>query len=174
VNEKPPMDSCFRLWHTTCMRNSSEFRDGLGRALFDERMVIQFESLQKRLLRADAIRRRAYVAKVQAMYDAWVAGRVSLARLCSDAGDALQDYASETLDALVGSANGSRDPEEPAPWVLDAYQEGISCAGVGMRDVIADSTARHAVAQTLQERMLRAETILRQVIDSSQPVRPQR
>jgi hypothetical protein len=137
-------------------------------------MVIQFEPLQTRLLRADAIRRRAYVAKVQAAYDAWVEGRVSLARLCSDAGDALQDYASETLDALVGTANGSPDPEEPAPWVPDAYHEGISRAGVAMRDAIADSTARHAVAQTLQERMFRAEAVLREVTHSSQAARPQR
>jgi hypothetical protein len=137
-------------------------------------MVIRFEPLEKRLLRADAIRRRAYVAKVRSTYDAWAAGRVSLARLCSDAGDALQDYASETLDALAGSANGSRDPEEPARWVLDAYHKGISRAGVEMRDAIADSNARHAVAQTLQERMLRAEGVMRNVIDSNQSARSQR
>lgn len=137
-------------------------------------MVIQFEPLQKRLIRVDAVRRRNYVAKVKATYDDWAAGRIPLTRLCSDAGDALQDYASETLDALVGSGNGNREPEEPASWVLDAYHDGISRAGVAMRDAIADSTARHAVAQTLQERMLRAEAYLRQVIDSSHAAGPQR
>ena len=137
-------------------------------------MVIRFEPLQERLLRADANRRRVYVAKVQTTYDAWAAGQIPLSRLCRDAGDALQDYASETLDALVGCANGSRDTEEPAPWVLDAYDEGISRAGIAMRDTIADSTARHAVAQTLQERTLRAESQLRQVIDLSHAAGPQR
>ena len=137
-------------------------------------MVIRFEPLQERLLRADAIRRRAYVAKVREAYFAWAAGGVSLSRLCSDAGDALQDYAAETLDAFVGSSNGSRESEDPASWVLDAYHEGISRAGIEMRDAIADSTARHAVAQTLQERMLRAEACLREVIDSTQAAPPQR
>ena len=136
-------------------------------------MVIRFEPLQKRLIRADAIRRRAYVAKVRATYDAWVVGRVSLSRLRGDAGDALQDYAAETLDAFVGSSNGGREPEDPL-WVVDAYHEGISRAGIEMRDAIADSTARHAVAQTLQERMLRAEACLREVIDSTQAAPPQR
>jgi hypothetical protein len=175
VNEKLPVNSCFRLRHTTCIQrgNSSGVCQGPGYALFNESMVIQFEPLRKRLLRADAVRRRNYVAKVKATYGEWTAGRIPLTRLCSDAGDALQDYASETLDALVGSANGNRDPEEPASWVLDAYHEGISRAGVAMRDAIADSNARHAVAQTLQERMLRAEACLRQVIESSQTARPQ-
>lgn len=136
-------------------------------------MVIRFEPLQKRLLRADATRRRTYVAKVRSAYTAWAAGRVSLERLCSDAGDALQEYASETLDALVGS-NGNRDRAEPAPWVLEFYDQSISRAGAAMRDAVADSTARHAVAQTLQERMLRAESCLRQLIDASDTAQSRR
>jgi hypothetical protein len=134
-------------------------------------MVIRFEPLQKRLLRVDAGRRRAYVDKVRGVYKAWEAGRISLARLCSEAGTALQDYASETLDALLGGTNASREPK-PAAWILDAYHEGISRAGVAIRDAIADSTARHAVAQTLQERMLRAESVVRQVINASPAARP--
>jgi hypothetical protein len=134
-------------------------------------MVIRFEPLQKRLLRVDAARRRAYVDKVRRTYHAWEAGRISLARLCSEAGTALQDYASETLDALLGGANAGREPG-PSAWVLDAYHEGISRAGAAIRDAIADSTARHAVAQTLQERMLRAESLVRHVINSSPAARP--
>jgi hypothetical protein len=129
-------------------------------------MVIRFETLEKRLLRADATRRRRYVAKVRSAYAAWAAGRVSLERLCNDAGDALQEYASETLDALVGG-NATRERPDLPPWVVGAYDQSISRAGAAMRDAVADSTARHAVAQTLQERMLRAESCFRQVIDST-------
>lgn len=146
--------------------NALQFRE-LG-----ELMVIRFEPLQKRLLRADAVRRRSYVEKVRRKYNAWQAGRIPLARLCTDAGDALQQYASETLDAFLTAGQTSRELE-PSVWVLEAYHDGISRAGIAIRDAIADTTARHAVAQTLQERLLRAESQLRFVVNSSPAMRPQ-
>jgi hypothetical protein len=133
-------------------------------------MVIRFEPLQKRLLRADAARRRVFVHKVRRTYIAFQVGRIPLAKLCSDAGSALQDYAAETLDALLG-AIGTREAELTS-WALDVYHDGISQAGVAMRDAVADPAARHAVAQTLQERMLRAESRLYQTISAALPLEP--
>jgi hypothetical protein len=135
-------------------------------------MVIKFESRRNRLLRADAARRRSYVGKVRARNDAWVAGLIPLANLCSDAGKALEDYAAETLDALLSGVSG----QEPgsAGWILVEYQHGISRVGAALRDTIGDPTARHAVAQTLQERLLRVESHLRAVVTDSSTARPQR
>jgi hypothetical protein len=138
-------------------------------------MVIKFELRRNRLLHADAARRRSYVGKVRARNDAWVAGLIPLAKLCSDAGKALEDYAAETLDALLSGVSG----QEPGStgWILVEYQHGISRVGAALRDAIGDPTARHAVAQTLQERLLRVESHLRFVINDindSSTARPQR
>ncbi len=125
-------------------------------------MLIRFEPLQKRLLRRDAVRRRSYVAKVRRKYLAWMAGRISLSRLCRGAGEALHDYACEARQTYVGGTCGNRQCEAPA-WALDAYHAGISRAGIEMREVIADAGARHAAAQALQDQMLRAELHLREL-----------
>lgn len=125
-------------------------------------MVIRFEPLQKRLLRLDAVRRRVYVAKVRRKYAAWNSGRIPLSRLCRDAGEALQSYASEARHAYL-TVHAGRGSAAPA-WAVDAFHEGISRAGVAMREAIEDAAARHAVAQALQEQMLRAELHLHQLI----------
>ena len=120
-------------------------------------MVIQFEPLQERLVRVDAVRRHLYLDKVRRSQAAWMAGRIPLTSLCNAAGNALQAYASETLSALLNTSGGNHE-RRTAPWVREAYLEAISNAAVAMRDTITDSEARHAVAQTLQARLLRAES----------------
>ena len=119
-------------------------------------MVIPFQPLQARMVRIDAVRRHSYVENVRTAQKAWLAGRLSLARLCAGAGDALHEYASETLSALLTSSG--RYGRRTAPWVLEAYVKAIGHTAVAMRDTITDSEARHAVAHTLQTRLLREES----------------
>jgi hypothetical protein len=136
------------------------------------RMVIRFEPLQKRLRRLDGVRRRAYVARVRRKYTAWTNGRIPLAWLCRDAGEALHDYASEATHAYLAGVTASRGSEAPA-WALDAYHEGLSRAGVAMREAVADAGARHAVAQALQEQMLHAELHVHQLLRAASIVERQ-
>jgi hypothetical protein len=121
-------------------------------------MVVRFETRQARQLRLDAARRRKYVERFRLCYECWVAGDVSLADLCAEAGDALDGYAADTIQALchAGVARSER-----TGWIADLYCAGIGSVGTAIRDETADSGARHAVAQTLQERLLRSEMRLR-------------
>lgn len=133
--------------------------------------VIHFDPLQERLLRTDAFRRHSYVRQVRRQYEAWEAGRVALDGLCAAAGDALRAYASEVLDALL-SAAGESHRTELVDWVRDAYYQSIGNAGRAIREAIADSTVRYAVAQRLQEQMLHAESQLRLRLASHPAGRP--
>jgi hypothetical protein len=131
-------------------------------------MVVRFETRQARQLRLDAARQRKYVERFRLCYEYWGAGDVSLADLCAEAGDALDGYAAETIQALC---RAGIDRHERTGWIADQYYAGISSVGTAIRDETADSAARHAVAQTLQERLLRAEMRLRGG-DNIRSVRP--
>jgi hypothetical protein len=123
-------------------------------------MVIQFEPLEGRLLRADGVRRNSYVNRLRRVYLAWDAGLVPLDTLCTEAGEALHEYASETLDAFIRAAK-IVDESDRSGWLVHAYRDGISRTAVALRDAVSDLSARHAVAQRLQERLLQAESRLR-------------
>jgi hypothetical protein len=65
----------------------------------------------------------------------------------------MDGYAVETLYELRrAGVEGDR-----ADRLNDVYCGGLATVGASIRDEIADSSARHAVAQTLQERLLWAE-----------------
>jgi hypothetical protein len=125
--------------------------------------VIQFETLDQRMLRADTSRRRSSVEWVQREYSAWEAGDVSLEALCTGAGDALDAYASVTCRVLLRASRATFDPAA-VNRILLAHSQGISQVGVAIRDAISDPSARHAVAQRLQERILRTEADFHDVV----------
>lgn len=138
---------------------------GSGTAGLDN-VVIQFEPLEERLVRADDVRRRSYVERVQRDYAAWQARRISVEVLCERAGEALHAYADETLAALLKTPGSSDSPQGASKRLLEAFNSRVGQAGVSIRDVIADSSIRHAVAQRLQERLLRAEAEFRSALDA--------
>jgi hypothetical protein len=121
-------------------------------------MLVPFETCETRHARLDAKRRADYLRRFRSRTRAWATGAVPLDELCTDAGAALEAYATETLDVLKRAA---RDPALRASWILQQYLSGISAMGTALRDEISDASARHAVAQTLQERVLRAEVRFR-------------
>lgn len=125
-------------------------------------MVIPFESLEARVHRLDTLRRRTYLDNVRARHEDWAAGKIPLETLSRDAGDAFEAYAAEGFDAIL-RGNPS---EEPPACLVESYYEGIAALGAAIRDAVLDASARHTVAQVLQERLLRAEIRLRQLMAS--------
>jgi hypothetical protein len=120
-------------------------------------VVIKFESLDERLVRADDALRRGYVERVRRDYAAWQAEHIPLEALCERAGEALRAYASDTLAALLRTVRPGPEPEIASERLREAFNSRISRTAVAIRDVFSDSSIRHAVAQRLQEQLLRAE-----------------
>ena len=128
-------------------------------------MVLPFESLKARLQRLDETRRVACVEEVRLRYNRWRSGELPLTTLCAEAGDALDRYSIETLDAWLTGVASSRGPE-PQRWLADEYPESVGRTATAIRDVIAEPAARHAVAQILQTGVLQAHSQLHHVLDS--------
>lgn len=117
-------------------------------------MVVNFETRDARQRRLDSDRQRKYVEQFRTRCAQWSAGDLELAQLCAHAGRAMDGYAVETLYEMRRSGAGDDDRAERLNGV---YCGGLAQVGAAIRDEIVDSSARHAVAQTLQERLLWAE-----------------
>jgi hypothetical protein len=124
-------------------------------------VVVKFESLEERLVRADDALRCGCVERVSREHAAWQAGRVSLEALCERAGEALRAYASETMAALLKTVRPGPEPEDASERLRATFNGRIARTAVAIRDVFSDSSIRHAVAQRLQEQLLRAEAEFR-------------
>ena len=122
------------------------------------------DEVKARLQRETETLRDAALNTVHAQYNLWSTGAVSLDTLCSRAGDAFDQYAAAAFAALLRSGAPS-DAEASPNWMREYYRRAIVTVAHAIRDTIAESSPRHAVAQTLQTRMLRAETRFRQLID---------
>lgn len=109
----------------------------------------------------EALKERA-LATVGADHRLWAAGKISLDTLCIRAGDAFDACADAIFDAVHALPPG----EAPAS-LRQQYRRAVLGAAHAIRDAITDSTARHAVAQTLQTRMLHVESRSRKMIDHS-------
>lgn len=120
----------------------------------------------------DASRRRQSVERFSQLYRAWTAEKQPVTSLCSQAGDVLEDYAIETLGALVRAAAAVPQTAAVTTWIVEQYHSGIGAVGAAIRDAIEDSTTRHAVAQTLQARLLHAESRLRVLGNTREPQAP--
>ena len=94
----------------------------------------------------------------------WTKGAISLETLCVRAGDAFDECATATFEALRAAGTAADDENAPK-WMRQHYRRALLSVAHAIRDAIADSTARHTVAQTLQTRMLRAESRFRQLIE---------
>lgn len=120
-------------------------------------MVIPFETRQTRQVRLDADRRQRYLQQFRRCYRQWTAGESTLAELCAGAGAALDGYATDTLEALRGAHVSGH---KRTAWIAEQYNAGISSVGAAIRDEIEDASVRHAVAQTLQAGLFRAELLI--------------
>lgn len=125
-------------------------------------MVVPFETLLSRQRRLDADRRRRCLRQFRAWPAAFAAGRLTVDELCARAGEALDAYAAGTAEAL---RCGNLEDRERATWTAREYHDGIGSVAEAIRDEIDDLSARHLVAQTLQERLLRAELRFRTAQD---------
>jgi hypothetical protein len=110
-----------------------------------------------------------YLEGFRLRYDAWARGDIELAELCVEAGDTFDAYAAETLAAALAIATTPSQPTALAAWVHERYLDGIATLGEAIRDEASDPDVRHALAQTLQHRVIRAELRL---LDPAQSARP--
>jgi hypothetical protein len=125
-------------------------------------MVIQFETRAAREIRLARAKRLECVRLFRGRYERWSErGERDTRSLCAEAASSFDSYASQALDALrfvnPAVSEGSGD-------VAAHYLDGFGILGIALRDAVTDASARHAVAQTLQERTLLAELSLRQAM----------
>ena len=132
--------------------------------------VIPFESAHARMLRLDDDRRGLCIGRIRARYQGWVEGRVTIDQLCADARDAMETYVLDTLAAFFPPLSVAPGIE-PAAELVDQFHDAVSRTAHGVRDAIADSQARHAVAQILQTSVLDAESYLRHLSEGTLPIR---
>ena len=57
-----------------------------------------------------------------------------------------------------------REGEDVEGWVRRQFHDGLDSAGTPLREAVADSPHRHAVAQGLQQKMFEAELMLRRAL----------
>ena len=126
--------------------------------------VIPFESAAARALRIDADRRTLCVQRIRTRYKGWEDGHVSIEQLCAEAREAMETYVLDTLDAVFGPLALTPGAEPPAELV-DQFHQSVAQTAHSVRDAIADSQVRHAVAQVLQTSVLHAESYLRHLTD---------
>ena len=94
-------------------------------------------------------------------------GQLSGEELTEFAGRALDGYTKELIEELL--------PDHPSGQGLNAasvrsqFHEGLDRAGAALREVLRESSYRHAVAQVLQRKMFEAEGTLRQALKARTP-----
>jgi hypothetical protein len=82
--------------------------------------------------------------------------------LASAAGGAFQRYAERLLEELLAAADESPDFAEVL--IPRQFADAMERAGSAMREALADSRHRHAVAQELQRKMFEVELMLRRAM----------
>jgi hypothetical protein len=96
-------------------------------------------------------------------------GHAGTARLGRAAEEALSRHVTRLLDTLIEAASqaahGARDDVET--WIRRRFHESLGLAACNLRDTLADSSARHAVAQALQRQMFMAENALQKALAAS-------
>jgi hypothetical protein len=76
---------------------------------------------------------------------------------------AFQAYAETLLRALLAAAS-RQDDGDVEGWIRRQFHDGIESAGTPLREAVAESPHRHAVAQGLQQKMFEAELMLRRAL----------
>ena len=90
-------------------------------------------------------------------------GGATAGELSHYAAAAFQTYA-ETLLRAVMAAASRREEGDAEAWARRQFHDGLESAGTPLREAVADSPHRHAVAQGLQQKMFEAELMLRRAI----------
>ncbi len=67
------------------------------------------------------------------------------------------------LRALMAAAT-RREGGNVEDWVRRQFHDGLDSVGLPLREAVADSPHRHAVAQGLQQKMFEAELMLRRAL----------
>ena len=83
-------------------------------------------------------------------------GGATAGELCQYAAEAFQTYAETLLRALMAAAS-RRESGDVEAWVRRQFHAGMDNAGMPLREAVAESPHRHAVAQGLQQKMFEAE-----------------
>ena len=117
-------------------------------------VLLEFETRSARQARMAASRHWNYLDQFRILCERYRAGESELTVLCAQAGTTLERYSAETLEALRSE---SRDSGKGPTWLLNEYHAAITTLAGALRDELCDPSERHALAQTLQERLLRAE-----------------
>ena len=89
-------------------------------------------------------------------------GQLSADELTEFAGRLLEGYTRDLLQELL--PDGPDDVVQHDAWVKRQFHEGLDRAGAALREVLRESTYRHAIAQVLQRKMFEAEGTLRQAL----------
>lgn len=148
--------------HTRCTPLASDIVD--EKSMLTSGTTPASDEVTAELTRQTEALRGKSLRTVQSDQSLWTTGAISLETLCSRAGDAFDACARATFDALRGVENPP-DAADAPKWMRQHYRRAVIGVAHAIRDAIGDSNARHAVAQTLQTRMLRAETRFRELID---------
>ena len=90
-------------------------------------------------------------------------GGASARELSLYAAAAFEAYAETLLRALMAAAT-RREGANVEDWVRRQFHDGLDNAGTPLREAVADSPHRHAVAQGLQQKMFEAELMLRRAL----------
>jgi hypothetical protein len=90
-------------------------------------------------------------------------GGASAGELSRYAAAAFEAYAETLLRALLAAAT-RREGGDVEAWVRRQFHEGLDSAGTPLREAVAESPHRHAVAQGLQQKMFEAELMLRRAL----------
>src|SRR5262245_56833177 len=118
--------------------------------------------IEQRVL-SDAVAARQRIVDVIALK--YTDGSADAQTLSASAGSNLDQYAHDLLQRLIDAARVGWD-EQAADWVRKRYHDCLSALGTSLRDLIAESGPRHAVAQALQHRMLEAELRLENALET--------
>jgi len=90
-------------------------------------------------------------------------GGATAGELSIYAAAAFEAYADTLLRALLAAAS-RREGNDTEAWVRRQFHDGLDSAGTPLREAVADSPHRHAVAQGLQQKMFEAEVMLRRAL----------
>jgi hypothetical protein len=90
-------------------------------------------------------------------------GGATAGELSLYAAAAFEAYAETLLRALMAAAS-RREGADVEAWVRRQFHDGMDSAGTPLREAVADSPHRHAVAQGLQQKMFEAEMMLRRAL----------
>jgi hypothetical protein len=90
-------------------------------------------------------------------------GGATAGELSHYAAAAFQAYAETLLRALLAAAT-RREDGNVEDWVRRQFHDGLDSVGLPLREAVADSPHRHAVAQGLQQKMFEAELMLRRAL----------